>query len=106
MDIEPNEVEVRKESQLKALLTKGWRREDLTWMPPHGTLSPRPAVLPTTRVVHVYDEAQGTYRSETESLTSEQAEREWERHRKYQEKRARGMWTINGDAVTRRNRER
>jgi hypothetical protein len=106
MEIDLNEVEARKENRLKELLAKGWRREDLTWMPPSGTPSPRPAVLPTTRVVHVYDEAKGTFRKETESMTPERAERAWERHRKYEEKMALGMWTINGDAVTRRNRER
>ena len=48
MEIDQNEVEVRKQAELERLLAKGWRREDLTWFPPHGTPTPRPAELPMT----------------------------------------------------------
>jgi len=102
---DPNEVEARKEAQLTELLAKGWRREDLSWLPPQGGPRPRPAEL-TTRIVHQFDSDKGTFQEKNESLTPERAEYEWQRHQKFEERRARGMWTIKHEAVMRRTRER
>jgi len=39
-------------------------------------------------------------------LTPAQAERRWNSYREFEERRARGMWTIKNEAMMRRSRER
>ena len=102
-----DDVDLRKQQELDDLLAKGWRREDLTWFPPNNKpLTPMPDPLPTSRVVHVLDPKTRRFNDKTETVTPEKARRDWDRRREFEEKRARGMWTIKHEAVIRRSRER
>lgn len=100
------EVEARKQAGLEKLLAKGWRREELTWSPPvKEPMPPKPETPPREMRVHEYDEEAHEYKTRIEMMSPERAARVQEKRRAFEEKRRLGMWTINGEALSRRNRE-
>jgi len=100
------EVEARKQAGLEKLLAKGFSREDLSWWPPlEEPMPPEPETPVLERRVHEYDEEVHEFKTRIETMSPKQAARAQEKQRAFEEKRRRGMWTISGEAMSRKVRE-